>query len=106
MCLQDANYTKIILVTLPEVTPISLAAALQEDLRRAQVEPFAWVMNKSLLASGTIDPILTARINSEQKQVDRVKSGLAKKIFVLPWQATPPVGINELSKLVKNRDYI
>lgn len=103
MRLQDPSYTKIILVTLPEVTPVSQAAALQEDLRRAQVEPFAWVMNKSLLASGTKDPILTARMNSEQKQVERVKSGLAKKIFVLPWQATPPVGINELSKLVKDR---
>lgn len=101
MRLQDPAYTKIILVTLPEVTPVSQAAALQEDLRRAHVEPFAWVMNKSLLASGTQDPILTARMNSEQKQVERVKAGLAKKIFVLPWQATPPVGINELSKLVK-----
>lgn len=101
MRLQDANYTKIILVTLPEVTPVSQAAALQDDLRRAQVEPFAWVMNKSLLASGTMDPILTARMKSEQKQFERVKSGLAKKIFVLPWQATPPIGISELSKLVK-----
>ena len=101
MRLQDPDYTKIILVTLPEVTPVSQAAALQDDLRRAQVEPFAWVMNKSLLASGTTDPILTARMNSEQKQFERVKSGLAKKIFVLPWQATPPIGISELSKLVK-----
>jgi len=58
-------------------------------------------MNKSLLSSGTIDPILSERMKSEQKQFERVKSGLAKKIFVLPWQATPPVGINELSKLVK-----
>ena len=100
MRLQDPDYTKIILVTLPEVTPVSQAAALQNDLRRAQVEPFAWVMNKSLLAFGTIDPILTARMKSEQKQVERVKSGLAKKIFVLPWQAAPPVGISELSKIV------
>ncbi len=91
------------MVTLPEATPVSQAAALQDDLRRAQVEPFAWVMNKSLLASGTKDPILTARMNSEQKQVERVKSGLAKKIFVLPWQATPPIGIRELSKLVKKK---
>lgn len=101
MRLQDPNYTKIILVTLPEVTPVSQAAALQDDLRRAQVEPFAWVMNKSLLGSGTSDPILAARMKSEAKQVERVKSGLANKIFVLPWQATPPVGVNELSKLVK-----
>ncbi len=100
MRLQDPDYTKIILVTLPEVTPVSQASALQNDLRRAEVEPFAWVMNKRLLASGTTDPILTARMTSEQKQVERVKSGLAKKIFVLPWQAIPPIGIHELSKVV------
>ena len=39
MRLQDAAYTKIILVTLPEVTPVSQAAALQDDLRRARIEP-------------------------------------------------------------------
>ena len=47
MRLQDAAYTKIILVTLPETTPVSQAAALQEDLRRASIEPYAWVLNKS-----------------------------------------------------------
>lgn len=45
MRLQDAAYTKIILVTLPEVTPVSQAAALQEDLRRARIEPYAWVLS-------------------------------------------------------------
>lgn len=40
MVAQDTEKTKILLVTLPETTPISEAAALQEDLRRAGVEPF------------------------------------------------------------------
>jgi arsenite-transporting ATPase len=62
MRLQDAAYTKIILVTLPEVTPVSQAAALQEDLRRASIEPYAWVLNKSVLAAGTRDPLLAARL--------------------------------------------
>ena len=38
MRLQDADYTRIVLVTLPEVTPVSEAAALQDDLRRARIE--------------------------------------------------------------------
>jgi small redox-active disulfide protein 2 len=62
MRLQDAAYTKIILVTLPEVTPVSQAAALQDDLRRASIEPYAWVLNKSVLAAGTRDPLLAARL--------------------------------------------
>jgi arsenite-transporting ATPase len=43
MRLQDSSYTKIILVTLAERTPVSEAAQLQADLRRAGIEPFAWV---------------------------------------------------------------
>ena len=52
MRLQDPAYTKVILVALAETTPVSEAAMLQEDLRRASIEPFAWVINRSMSASG------------------------------------------------------
>jgi arsenite/tail-anchored protein-transporting ATPase len=100
MRLQDAAYTKIILVTLPEVTPVSQAAALQADLRRASVEPYAWVLNKSVLAAGTRDPLLAARLAGERKQIERMAGGLAKRLFTLPWLTVPPIGFTELSKLV------
>lgn len=100
MRLQDAVYTKIVLVTLPEVTPVSQAAALQEDLRRASIEPYAWVLNKSVLAAGTSDPLLAARLAGERKQMERMASGLAKRIFTLAWLTVPPIGFAELSKLV------
>lgn len=100
MRLQDAAYTKIILVTLPEVTPVSQAAALQDDLRRASVEPYAWVLNKSVRAAGTCDPLLTARLAGERKQIERMSGGLAKRLFTLPWLTVPPIGFTELSKLV------
>jgi arsenite-transporting ATPase len=100
MRLQDAAYTKIILVTLPEVTPVTQAAALQDDLRRARIEPYAWVLNKSVLAAGTHDPLLAARLAGERKQMARMSSGLAKRIFTIPWLTTPPIGFAELSKLV------
>jgi arsenite/tail-anchored protein-transporting ATPase len=99
MRLQDAAYTKIILVTLPESTPVSQAAALQEDLRRAHVEPYAWVLNKSVLAAGTRDPLLAARLAGERKQIERLSAGLAKRLFTLPWLRLPPIGPGELSKL-------
>ncbi|MBH1964793.1 MAG: arsenical pump-driving ATPase [Comamonadaceae bacterium] len=102
MRLQDAAYTKIILVTLPEVTPVSQAAALQEDLRRAGIEPYAWVLNKSVLAAGTRDPLLSARLAGERKQIERLASGLAKRIFTIAWLSVPPIGFTELSKLVGN----
>jgi arsenite-transporting ATPase len=100
MRLQDSAYTKIILVTLPEVTPVSQAAALQEDLRRAGIEPYAWVLNKSVLAAGTRDPLLAARLAGERKQLERMSKGLAVRIYTLPWLTHPPIGFTELSKLV------
>jgi arsenite-transporting ATPase len=99
MRLQDPQHTQIILVTLPEVTPVSQAAALQDDLRRARIEPYAWVVNKSIAASGTSDPMLGARRIGEARQLERIAAGLSKKTFVVPWLAEPPVGIEALSRL-------
>lgn len=100
MRLQDAAYTRIILVALPEVTPVSQAAALQEDLRRAGIEPYAWVLNKSVLAAGTRDPLLAARLDGERRQMARMADGLAQRTFTIPWLTRAPVGIAELSRLV------
>lgn len=100
MRLQDAQYTKIILVTLPEATPVSQAAALQDDLRRANIEPFAWLVNKSLLATDTQDPLLRARLDSERKQMSRVASLTKHAVIVLPWTAEPPVGVAALTHLL------
>jgi len=100
MRLQDPQYTRIVLVTLPEITPVSEAASLQDDLRRARIEPFAWVINRSLAASGTQDPVLAARIAGEGTQLLRVSSGLAKRTYVVPWVPRAPVGIAALRALV------
>jgi len=100
MRLQDPEYTRIILVTLPEITPVSQAAALQDDLRRAEIEPFAWLVNKSVLAAGTTDPLLAARLQGEHMQMERVSGGLSKRTFVVPWMVRPPIGYSELSNLV------
>ncbi|MDP3522310.1 MAG: arsenical pump-driving ATPase [Hydrogenophaga sp.] len=100
MRLQDADMTRVLIVTLPEVTPVSQAAALQDDLRRAHIEPWAWVINKSLAATGTLDPLLQARLVGEHKQAQRIASGLAQRTFVLPWLPQAPVGVAALGELV------
>ena len=99
MRLQDPGYTKIILVTLPERTPVSQAAALQEDLWRAHIEPYAWVVNRSVWAAGTQDPLLAARLQVEWVQMQRIHEGLAAKTYVIPFQAEPPVGLKALRAL-------
>ena len=99
MRLQDPRLTRVVVVTLPETTPVSQAAALQEDLRRAHIEPFAWVVNRSLAASGTKDPLLTARLEGERRQFSRIAGGLAKQLFVIPWLPKAPVGVDALAAL-------
>lgn len=99
MRLQDPDYTRVILVALPETTPVSEAASLQEDLRRAKIEPWAWVVNRSLARTGTRDPLLQRRIAGEAAQIARIKGGLARRMYLLPFQAEPPVGIPKLLTL-------
>jgi arsenite-transporting ATPase len=102
MRLQDADMTRVIIVTLPEVTPVSQAAALQDDLRRARIEPWAWVINKSLSVTGTADPLLKARLEGERRQLDRIANGLAQRTFVLPWLPESPVGVEALGALTRS----
>jgi arsenite-transporting ATPase len=99
MRLRDPAHTQILLVTLPETTPVSEAAALQEDLRRAGIEPHAWVINRALTGSGTTDPLLRRRMLGEAAQIARVRAGLAQRAVLLPWQAEAPVGIAALRRL-------
>jgi len=101
MRLQDPDTTKVLLVTLPETTPVTQAAALQDDLRRAHIQPWAWVINKSLAAAGTRDPLLQARLVGEQQQTERIAQGLAQRTCVLPWLAEAPVGVAALGALTR-----
>ncbi|MDP3505823.1 MAG: arsenical pump-driving ATPase [Myxococcales bacterium] len=103
MRLQDPTLTRVVVVTLPETTPVSQAAALQEDLRRARIEPFAWVVNRSLAVSGTKDPLLSARLEGERRQFARIAQGLAKRLFVIPWLPKSPVGVDALEALALGR---
>ena len=103
MRLQDPDYTRILLVTLAETTPVSQAGALQEDLRRANIEPYAWIINKSLLAAGARDGLLRQRLRGEQRQIDRVRGAMAKRLFFVPWQASPPIGVPALQELARDR---
>ena len=70
---------------------------------RRGIEPYAWVINKSILAAGTHDPLLAARLTGERTQMRRVAAGLAARSFIVPWLTRPPIGVVELSALVNHR---
>lgn len=97
--LRDPAFTRILLVTLPEATPVHEAAALQEDLRRAQIEPFGWIINQSLLHSGTNDPILQKREAAETPYLQEAATHHTKRLALIPWQTQEPIGPEALSRL-------
>lgn len=100
--LRDPAFTRILLVALPEATPVHEAATLQEDLRRAHIEPFAWVINQSLLQSGSSDPLLQRRELSEHRYITEVIEKHATRTAWLPWQAEEPVGPEALQTLANS----
>jgi arsenite-transporting ATPase len=100
MMLQDSTQSKVLLVALAETTPVSEAAALQDDLRRASIEPYGWVVNRSLAASSTSDPVLVQRAANEHVQLQRILNGLATRVAILPLMPDEPVGIELLDQLL------
>ena len=86
--LRDPAFTKILLVTLPEATPVHEAAQLQCDLLRADIHPFAWVINQSLTPLAVTDPVLRQRRAAEPRFHLEVQA-LSTRVVLMPWASTP-----------------
>lgn len=101
MQLQDPEKTKVIIVTLAETTPVLEAVNLQQDLRRAGIEPWAWVVNNSLAAAEPSSPFLITRANRELPLISDVEEQYAKRIALTALQSEEPVGIDLLVEMAK-----
>ena len=92
MRLQDRAHTKMLIVTLAEATPVLEAEALADDLGRAGIRPWAWVINDSLAAADSDDPLLLRRAENERVQIQRVLDHDAERCaLVRCWPANPLV---------------
>jgi len=100
--LRDGDFTRVIIVTLPEATPVHEAAMLQTDLRRAQIEPFAWVINQSFAGSGSHDPLLQARGRGEIQYICEVVEQHSKRTALVPWVTEEPAGPDRLQQFFKS----
>lgn len=92
--LRDKNFTKIFIVTLAESTPVHEAASLQNDLKRADIYPYGWIINKSFFDSGTTDTQLTLKSINEIKYISEVIDKYSKKTIVTPWSPEELQGEN------------
>jgi arsenite/tail-anchored protein-transporting ATPase len=100
MQLQDPAQTRMLIVTLAETTPVLEAASLQNDLRRAGIEPWAWVVNNSIAAGHTRSPLLRRRARAELPQIREVAETHAGRHAVVPLLKEEPVGVQHLIRLV------
>jgi arsenite-transporting ATPase len=85
--LRDPAFTRVLLVTLAEATPVHEAAALQRDLQRAGIEPWAWVVNQSLTPLSVTDPTLVRRRAAEGRYLREV-AALSKRAALVPWSTS------------------
>ena len=99
MRLQDERQTKILLVTLAETTPVLEAAGLQADLRRAGIEPWAWVINNSVAAAHPLSPLLRQRAHNELREIEAVAKHHSHRYAVVPLLREEPVGVAHLLEL-------
>ena len=84
--LQNQAETEVVIVALPEATPVFEALRLEADLKRAGIMNKWWVMNASLLATDTKDPFLRARANNEEKWIKRIAKDTKGNYVVIPWK--------------------
>jgi len=96
--LRDPAYTRVLIVTLPEATPVHEAERLAADLGRAGITPYAWVVNQSLALAGVTDPTLSARARREHALIDGVRRE-ADRLAIVPWRAGRLTGVPALAVL-------
>jgi arsenite-transporting ATPase len=99
MQLQNPKQTKVLLVTLAETTPVLEAANLQADLRRAGIEPWAWIINNSVAAAQSHSPLLRQRAHNELREIGAVATHHAQRYAIVPQLKEEPVGVDRLLEL-------
>ncbi|MDP4853728.1 MAG: hypothetical protein NWQ18_11110 [Saprospiraceae bacterium] len=88
MSLQNQTLSKILLVTLPETTPMREVGYLRDDLKRAGIKPYSWLINQSLsMLTGISDPLLKSLANAEIEVIDTIKEIYSEKTFGIPFVA-------------------
>ncbi len=85
--LRNPEFTKTLIVALPEATPVHEAAQLQTDLQRAGIEPHAWILNQCIDATDTSDPLLLAKACHERNFIQEVAQLHAKRYAINAWSA-------------------
>jgi len=94
--LRNSEETSVVIVTLAEATPVLEASRLQDDLKRAEITPNWWIINQSLYATDTKDPVLRGRALAEEQWIEKVETELAEKAAIVPLYSQNKTGYEQL----------
>ena len=93
-----SDETEVIIVALPEATPVYEALRLEEDLNRAEINAHWWVVNSSLYAADIQNEMLRARAQNEVEWINKVDRHTNGSFAVAEWK-TEEVRDSVLEKL-------
>ena len=92
--LQNEEETEVLMVTLPETTPVYESMRLDEDLDRAKIAHTWWLVNQSMFAAETQNEVLKARSFNELEWIEKVAELSNGKFAVEEWQPNfSPLGV-------------
>lgn len=83
--LRNAEETEVVIITLPEATPVFEAKRLEEDLTRAGIYTNWWIINSSFSIVNTENKLLQAKAKSEKVWINKVYDIARGNIVLLPW---------------------
>ncbi len=97
--LKDNSMTEVVIVTLPEATPVYEAVRLKEDLDRAQIYNKWWVINSSLYKAGVTNKILKVKALNEVKWINKVNEVSRERFAIIDWKSEEVKGDNLIGLL-------
>ncbi len=98
--LRNEDETEVVIVTLPEATPVYEAMRLEKDLKRAGIKNKWWIINSSLFMTNTKSPLLKTKASSEIQWINKVDEISKGNFVVIPWKSEEIKG-EELVNLIK-----
>jgi len=97
--LRDARQTEVVIVTLPEATPVFEALRLRDDLSRAGINNKWWVVTQCLSMTTTNNAMLLARAEAEKQWLEKVNDISTGNFVAIPW--LQDVSIQNMSKIAR-----
>jgi arsenite/tail-anchored protein-transporting ATPase len=99
--IRNPKETAVVIITLAEATPVLEASRLQDDLKRADIVPVWWVINQSLLQTGTTDPVLQVKAFAEKEWINNVTKKYSQRTAAIPWMEDEKIGYNKMKDFSK-----